>query len=316
MKIAHIILLISAFAAPVLLYAQEQSTAPAPAKAGSLDISESRAAVKQHEAELKLGPASRVPFEKRTGIEKHRMLSQIRASRKIDVRPVQPSDGIATGHAMVYGHIIPPPYKVEYSGNKLFINGIQVLPSLVRERDQKEHPIKTLAPGKKAIQQKAGKLILEAKKIYEEGKDKVSVDILHQKIIGMLSQHSDLIQNPVWQKETLCYATPAYGPGQCVNFGPSMFSPPEVQAQRSVLARKEELNMIESELKQGNMVCFGSENTWIPKKDVRAEVNRIMRDSSLSKDQKIEALNANVFNSYILAEDVVENYVAEEWGNK
>lgn len=315
-KKAKTTLMIWAFAVPVLLHAQEQSTAPAQAKAANVDASEAWKAVRQHEAELKAGTSPQIAFQKKTPLERHRILSQIRGSRKFDVRPVKQTDGIKTGVVMVYGHVIPAPYKIEYIGNKLFVNGIQVEPSLVRERDIKEHPIKTLPPEKQAVEQKAGRLIRDAKKIYEDGKGTAPSSVLHQQILDMLAKHSNLIQNPKWQGEELCYTTPNYGFGQCVGFGPSMFSPSEVQAKHEAAGRKENLHMLESELADGKWVCFGSEGMWVPRKVDGAEVKRIVNDSSLSRDQKIEALNNSGLNSYVLAEDILDNYVAGEWSIK
>lgn len=313
MKTVNAIFTILIFALPAPGNSQSQAPAPAQVKETNAEHLEAWKAAKQHEAELKSGKGPGNRFANKTPFERHRILSEIRGSRKFDVSPVKQVDGIKTGVVMVYGHIIPAPYKIEYVGNKMFVNGIQVQPSLVRERDQKAHPIKTLPPEKIVVEQKAGKVIRDAKKMYEEGKGNKSVDILHKQILDNLGKHADLIHDPVWQAETLCYKTPNYSFRQCVNFGPSMLAPSEAQEQRAAAAKKDELKMIETELNAGKMLCFGSENTWVPKRDMRAEVNRIMRNSSLSVKQKIDALKTDVFGSYVLAEDVVDNYTTEEW---
>lgn len=139
MKTAKAILIISVFAAPVLLHAQEQSTAPAQATA------------------QKMAGAVLTP------IETARKLTRIKGSRKIEIKPIKQADGIKFGMVVAYGHLIPGPYKVEIVADKVFVNGVQVSPSLVAERDVK--PVK-IPTDKKAFAQQMYDLNREIKKKY------------------------------------------------------------------------------------------------------------------------------------------------------
>lgn len=238
---------------------------------------------------------------------------QIKGSRKIVISPVQPTSGIDTGGVVAYGHVIPPPYRVEYSGDRLLVNGVQVEPSLVRERDVHEHPPKALPPEKQAIQQKAGELMIAARKIFEEGEEHVSIDVLHRNILDLLSKHPDVILNPTWRgTKTLCYTTPVYQSSQCEGFGPSIFSSPEVQARNTEKNKADEILQMEKELKAGGWICFGSTDRTGAARDPRDAVNRIMNDFSLAQEQKVELLKG-IFHRYGTALDIVDNYVAAEW---
>jgi hypothetical protein len=74
----------------------------------------------------------------KVSIEKERELF------KMDIHPVTPKEGIMTGHVILYGHHIKPPYKLEIVNDTLlFLNGVQISPPLqpkaVRYRDSVFH---------------------------------------------------------------------------------------------------------------------------------------------------------------------------------
>lgn len=70
-------------------------------------------------------------------------------SRKIKITPINQTTGISTGLVIAYGHIIPPPYKIYIENNSIMVNGIQVSPSLVWEREVRaqSNPILSLGNG-------------------------------------------------------------------------------------------------------------------------------------------------------------------------
>ena len=59
---------------------------------------------------------SRVPWQKETALKRHMLLTRIKGSRRIEIHPVRQAEGISTGLVIAYGHIIPPPYKIEFQG--------------------------------------------------------------------------------------------------------------------------------------------------------------------------------------------------------
>ena len=52
--------------------------------------------------------------------------------RRVTIAPSRPSAGIQTGCVMAYGQVLAPPYEVAREGHNLFINRVQVRPSLTR----------------------------------------------------------------------------------------------------------------------------------------------------------------------------------------
>lgn len=247
-------------------------------------------------------------------LEQFQKISMLPGSRKIGINPIQPAAGIMTGGVMAYGHFIPPPYKVEYLDDRLLINGVQVSPSLVKERHRSANPVKPLTQEKQAISDKVGRLLRDAREIYTRGNWITSASVRQQRVLDMLGKHPNVIQNPRWQSEVLCYSTPVYDGTTCENFGPSMFSSPKVQARNVAKNRTEGISEIERLLKEGVWVCFGSAlGHTRTKRDPRAVVNEVMKDPSLGREQKIELLHDRAFQDYDLALDVVDNYSAREW---
>jgi hypothetical protein len=249
-------------------------------------------------------------------LDQFRKVSGISGPRSVSIQPVQPASGIETGNVVAYGQVIPPPYRVEYVGRRILINSVQVSPSLVKERHQSEHPQQALPPNKKKIQDSAGELMIAVKKIYEDGQSSESKDSLHKKILLVLGKHSDVILNPVWHGEELCYTTSVYQFSQCTAFGSSMRTKPALQAENERKNRAERVAQIEAELRAGRWLYFGSMGGMAVRKDASDEINKIMGDTKLSKDQRIEFLKETALDDYDLALDIADNYKASEWRKK
>src|SRR3569832_1186698 len=86
--------------------------------------------------------------------------------RKLPVNPKQPSKGINSGRIVIYGHLIPPPYALQYRGEKLFVNGIQVDPSPLTE---KRNANIIIDEEMKALGNRMEKFIKTARKLYANG---------------------------------------------------------------------------------------------------------------------------------------------------
>lgn len=270
-------------------------------------------------------PASAQVADKRDGgvkrqrgltLDQFRKISGISGSRSVSIQPVSPASGIETGRVVAYGRVIPPPYRVEYVDRRILINSVQVSPSLVKERHLGERPPQSLAPDKKKVQDSAAELMVAVRKIYADGQSSENKENLHKKILLVLSKHSDVILNPVWHGEELCYTTPVYQFSQCTVFGSSMRAKPEVQAENERRNRAERVAQIEGELKAGRWLYFGSMGGMAVRKDASDEISKIMEDPNLSKDQRIELLKETALEDYDLALDVADNYKAHDWRNK
>jgi hypothetical protein len=237
-------------------------------------------------------------------------------SRKMNIQPVKQSAGITTGVVMICGHIIPPPYKVEYRGDVLFVNGVQVEPSPLMQQYDRERPPKLTAfpPKQEAAYKEMVRLLRLAEKRYKEDKATRKEQFRHE-IVGYLHNESTMTFDAGWnaQEETVCIRTKGLAQ-ECWDF--SSQAVPAVQDLARVAAQNKTLDIrnIETGLRKGRFKefgCAGGHGT--EPKDIRAAVNTIMRTPGLSREQRIELLKERVFQGYDTALDVVDNYVKEEW---
>ena len=70
----------------------------------------------------------------RTGPNDSRLERLTTKDRRVTISPVQPINGIRTGMVIAYGHPISPPYAIEWRGEKLYLNSVQVIPSIADEK--------------------------------------------------------------------------------------------------------------------------------------------------------------------------------------
>jgi len=322
MKIKKMILIALVFAVPVLLNAQEQSTAPAQAKREGERTTEAVNAVKKHEAELKSGVDTRLPWEKKKGLERHKMLSVIHGTHKIDIHPAKQADGIKTGLVIAYGHIIPPPYKVEYVADKLVINGVQVKPSLIREREN-DLQIKSAPPANKKEELWKGTKIEDvAQELYVNGLKNKPLEKVQREIIELISKSTDVYENPVWVSEKALRVQLAGSHIQyLMQFSEKpivVLSPVELKRQsdeRTGKAQKSILESVKKQLEKGKTIGFLSNGGEVDHWDPRGDVNEVMGEKGLTKDQRIEKLHDKNF-TYDIAVDIVDNYAPSEWQTK
>lgn len=299
LKISFIALIVFV---PLFAIAQEQSTAPV---RGS-------------------GARTRLPWENKTGLERHKMLSVIQGSRKITVKPITQSEGINTGLVVAYGHVIPAPYKVEYLDNKLIINGVQVQPSLVREREdsskKKNHP-QVSATGKRDAW-KGAKIDDTAQELYRNGLKTKSLENVHQEIIEYIKKSTDVYENPVWTgKNSLKVQLVGSHIQGFIQFSDKQRA--NVNSDELDKQAKERVNKVQelsvASIKRslnnnGTLVFFSDGGQFNGAEDIRKSVNQIMENKALNRDERIEKLKDSIFSGdYEPAIDVVDNYGAAEW---
>lgn len=302
MKIAHIILLISAFAAPVLLHAQEQSTAPAQAK----------------------GP---VAWDKLSPLERYRQGAGANIkSRKIQIEPVNQTTGINTGLVIAYGHVLQPPYRVYLEGNRVLINGVQVVPSFVWERETKKAKSDIASDRKQrysrieAIQ----KLVLE---IYCDGKGKKAGNVLVEEMLGSIRKETDIVVQASWQgdfpKGSLSVQYRGEDGADSIDLRetncPSFWEKLRAKNQKKQTTDERHMEVlagyvdgIKKGLEMGQVKFFASHGVSELGKDCRDDVNKIMADKNTSETQKAEALH-QLGLDYAAALDVISNYSGAEW---
>jgi hypothetical protein len=240
-------------------------------------------------------------------------------SRKMDIQPVKQTTGITTGVVMICGHIIPPPYKAEFKGEVLYVNGVQVHPSPLMQRYNREHP-RELKPLKPEMQKKSdemARLLRLAEKRYDEDKA-TRKDHYSREIVDFLHNQSTMTFDAGWNAsaETICIRPKGYFQ-ECWALGDSAPGPsPQDRTRIAAQNRAVDIFSIETGLRKGKFMEFGCTggHGGVEPQDIRPAVNTIMRMPGLSREQRIELLKERVFaGDYGSALDVVDNYVAEEW---
>jgi hypothetical protein len=320
MKISKVVLIALAFTAPALLHAQGQSTTPAQAK--DENASEALKAVNTRKAELKSGVDTRLPLEKKTGLERHKLLSVIKGSHKIVIHPIKQSDGIKTGLVIAYGHVIPPPYTVEYVGEKLMINGVQISPSLVREREVVAQKKTHLVANKIDQAWKGAQIEYAAQKLYTSGLKTKSLEAVQGEISMLINKSTDVFQNPIWLgRKTLHVKLTGSGLLSSLQFSetPRVVEKEETTkrnaAERAEKSNASYLDLLRKQLEGGQTIVFLSNGCEVGGQGIHDQVNPIMKEMGLTRDQRIEKLHdAGV--DYDFADDIVDNYDLNEWRAK
>lgn len=264
----------------------------------------------------------RSPWKEATNFVQHMTETKIKGSRKIEIQPLQQADGITAGLVIAYGHLIAPPYKIEYQEKGLLVNGVQVQPSLIMERE-------AAASAPFSVEQRAkfarvAELMKTLKDEYRVGMRSKSLGEVQAGIIDRIKKSTDVFENPEWLGKDVLIVRLAFAEGSRV----LRFSekPPEVLSddERRRLAKEgarkfkeSDLSSLKKMLGAGAWMAFSSTgDRSMGPGDCRAKVNQIMAETGLTDEQRIEKLRERVFFNVKLARDVVENYQAAEWRMK
>lgn len=302
MKIATVILIISAFAAPVLLHAQDQSAAP----------SKTKGAV----AWDKLSPLER--YKQGAG-------SNIK-SRKIQIEPVSQATGISTGLVVAYGHVIQSPYRVYLEGDRVLINGVQVVPSVIWERETKKAK-SAMSSDKKQRYSRIQAIQKRVLEIYCDGKGKKANKVLAEEILASIRKETDFIEKASWQgdfpKGSLSVQYRGEDGADSIDLRetncPSFWEKLSAKNQKKQTTDERHLEVlagyvdgIKKGLEMGQVKFFASHGVSELERDCRDDVNKIMADKDASETQKAEALH-QLGLDYAAALDVISNYSVDEW---
>lgn len=249
-------------------------------------------------------------------------------SRKIDLKPVKQADGIKTGLVIAYGHVIPPPYKVYTENKKVMINGVQVIPSMVWEREAPKYVPTTRTTDEQKLAKRSTEVLAEARRIYCSGKDTKSMSLLSDDISNHISNAKDVVISAKWysgkklpQDSIQITWVKNVGP-DAVSFRASectdiLRTSSELRGQADVRhqdALAEGQKSIERRLEKGWTLIFASHGQGQSYGDVRDEIVAVMENADLSPDQKAEEIKKRKLGfGYSGALDVVENYSSGEW---
>jgi hypothetical protein len=255
--------------------------------------------------------------EGKTGLARYKALFGNIRSRKIAINPSKSAAGIKTGLVVAYGHIIPPPYQLEWVDGKLMVNGVQVEPSLVKER---EDVLPAVTPEQQRMSDRRREIKKAAEQLFVTEINTKPLEEVHANVIALIKKSSDVFENPQWSgRDTLI----AHWAGTTIKTVMSFPEKPRIVLsqeeidRRARQAQETSLSRMKTKLGRGEVLVFTSVGGQGDGRDYRNEVNEIMSKKGLAEEQRIEMLKDKVFGGdYGMALDVIENYSPEEWKTK
>ncbi|OGR51762.1 MAG: hypothetical protein A2049_11490 [Elusimicrobia bacterium GWA2_62_23] len=258
---------------------------------------------KMDSSEVDMKSEHRASSDSLAPLEKARKMSRIKGNRKIDITPIKERDGIASGIVVVYGHSLFPPYKVENVGEKVLINGIQVVPSLLVQRDSK--PIE-IPEEKKARYLKMIQFEKEISKIYYSQVSYKDRTTLQAEILAFAKKNT-LVKDARWGKDMLVLDYKVGG-GSMLNLKGT--TPDKPWPSRKEETGKAIVEYISKGIKSG-CILIDSNGGITPGCGRKDTVNEIMQNANLSKEEKINRLSK--WGNFEVAMDIVDNYDHAEW---
>lgn len=228
--------------------------------------------------------------------------------RRVAIQPKKPAKGIKGGLVIAYGHPLRPPYSVEVRGEKIFVNAIQVLPSILDEKYWASLPKPTQDDREKAISESLWRGGNEIQEMARKGES-------HEKIFEF-AKRQPYMNNVRWESRGVLEYTLPNGQGSSIELpqsGEVRINEAEIK-RRSMAATRARVKQIESILRKGHCIIFVDSgiSEQLVRESFPSAVPKIMDDVALSADEKTGRLRELLGVESIVA-DVMANYVSEEW---
>jgi hypothetical protein len=245
-------------------------------------------------------------------------------SRKVDIPIASASSGVNSGLVIAYGHPIPPPYKFDRRGTILYLNNVEVDPSLVRQREHDEM-LKNKPPVTAAVTQdylELEKFTSSLRREYFDKQGKEPDDQLHAEILAKL-QANPLIREAHWENSVEIVYKDKFS-GYDVPTG-ILFreyylhpQPHKIWSEQAINEEmQKDIQEHEDWLKRGGCFFFTGIGPWQGQswqcKDIKPRVVQIMSQSNLSQDEKEKQLTQLFKGDENVALDILLNYKESEW---
>ena len=229
--------------------------------------------------------------------------------RHISIQPHQPKKGITSGLVIAYGHRISPPYVIENKEGKLFVNGVQVKPSLINEREFKAHPLPVMSDAAKAVNESLWRTETELKDMARKGvsPDDILKFAKNQPHVNgaKLGGTREVILNEEDSALPMHVMLPL--PGEVL---PSAME----KTARASSAQHSELLNVQRHLKKGECVIFvdGGMSGHLLTRTFPAVIRETMENPALSGEEKFRRLHETLkFEPAV--RDILANFTPEEW---
>lgn len=271
---------------------------------------------------------SMADWAKLTPLERHkRGVDADIKSRKIELKVIPQTHGVKSGLVIAYGHVIQPPYKVYTEDDRIMVNGVQVSPSLIWQREVSKYSGK-LTPVDKERYKRALAVTKQANVIFCDLKDSKPNEEVAATILSFVKKSTDIVIEAHWTdvfpKGSLQFQWVGDAGPDVIDFRNSscqiivsklhwlgkLFEQSPKKRHKQIL--EDYVKGIIKRLNMGQIMIFSSHGEGDLRWDKRDDVNKIMGTKELSENDKVEALHKLGFG-YSGALDIIENYNPEEW---
>lgn len=248
--------------------------------------------------------------------------------KHITIHPKKPAkDGINSGLVILFGHPVPPPYKIEYRGQDLFVNDVQAKPSPLWD-EQIEKPRKARTEQDKAFLERMLKSPAKYKPrrelmdwIYAKCPFGTKTDSERGKILEYVLAQKEWIESAQWVSKDRVLKLKGRGMGnemyitcskpktESLPPGTRILTIQEQKAQ-DVQLKNAELLRLQKILSNGGCLLYSTENEEGFLEQAMSLFS-VMRDKDLSADARAKHLDGIVSTGMV--EDLITNYIPEEW---
>lgn len=251
-------------------------------------------------------PTERKDFE---GVVKQHS-RKIKGNRKVDIPITAAAQGITSGCVIAYGHRIPPPYSVTSSEGRIKINGVQIYPSLVLERDPGR---KIPRPHPETISKQNGVRSAVDNQYYAGKQEKRAISRIKEEILEHL-KNQDSVGDAHWEGDSRLLVRWKENRGyEEISFQAKRPTNPMVDKSREVRQLHEK--RIRDFLQSNRCVIYDSDGMESVVGDPKKSVMEIMTKPNLPISEKADAL-AKELGGYSPALDLIENFSRAEWDER
>lgn len=273
---------------------------------------------------LKLAAQETAAHKKKRGDFKRRFEEHQRGvDRRVDVKPKKNGDGIKSGLVVAFGHVINPPYKIDFTNDRLLVNDVVVRPSPTLQREYNKAN-KSTSSDEAAHAKKISSLMKRAQEIFREKANSVAKVELDKQVLDYV-RGQDVVSDAKWissdQMQVSVRSIDRSTISLVIPFSkdePIRKSDEEIKMRAGKSQEKSRL-ALEGRLKRDECVLFTSDGGEMScggvrgHKEFKKRISLIMADSKLSQEDKISKLRESFGGDLVPALDISTNYLASEW---
>lgn len=217
--------------------------------------------------------------------------------------------GTTTGVVIAHGHVVSGPYQFKYSDSKLFVNGVQLIPS-PRSEKENEKLRALVKEDRRKLLNELGRVEARARALFDERRS-------HAEILQYVKSESAVIGDAKWKGEHVMMLRLA-GDKHFKHMLQFRGLTQETTKQVQEIADPQELqkrliDQYERDLAGGACLFFSSDNGIMRMDDPREEVVKVMENKNLSDDERRNMLLKLFPMNPTAASDVLANFSAGEW---